>query len=82
MVKAGGTLEYSLFSPMRLRFTSGLDNHTRYVFQKYIYWRYKDVIVCVIITYSKGKDQPGKVADRALGQLNKENEYFLVPVHA
>ena len=32
--------------------------------------------------YSKGKDQPGKVAKPARGQLNSENEYFLVPVRA
>ena len=38
--------------------------------------------VCIFITYSKSKDQPGKVANPARGQLNRENEYFLVPVHA
>ena len=27
-------------------------------------------------------DQPGKVANTARGQLNKENEYFPVPVRA
>ena len=27
-------------------------------------------------TYSKSKDQPGKVANPARGQSNKENEYF------
>ena len=39
---------------------------------------------CMTIThiYSKGKDQPGKVANLARGQLNGENEYFLVPVRA
>ena len=26
--------------------------------------------------YSKSKDQPGKVANPARGQLNRENEYF------
>ena len=31
-------------------------------------------------TYSKGKDQPGYVANLACGQLNRENEYFPVPV--
>ena len=31
--------------------------------------------VCMVITYSKGKDQPGKVANPARGQLNKENKY-------
>ena len=30
-------------------------------------------------TYSKSKDQPGKVANSACGQLNKENQHF--PVH-
>ena len=31
-------------------------------------------------TYSKSMDQPGKVANPARGQLNRENEYLL-PVH-
>ena len=30
-------------------------------------------------TYSKSMDQPGKVANPACGQLNREKEYF--PVH-
>ena len=34
------------------------------------------VYVCVAITYSKSKDQPGKVANPARGQLNRENEYI------
>ena len=29
---------------------------------------------------AKGKDQPGKVANPARGQLKRENEYFVVPV--
>ena len=29
--------------------------------------------VCMVIPYSKGKDQPGKVANPARGQLNREN---------
>ena len=38
--------------------------------------------VCMVITYSKGKDQPGKVANPARGHLNRENGYFPVPVRA
>ena len=38
--------------------------------------------VCMIITYSKSKDQPGKVANPARGPLNRNNEYFPVPVRA
>ena len=38
--------------------------------------------VCMDITYSKSKDQPGKVANPARGQLSRENEYFPVPVCA
>ena len=30
-------------------------------------------------TYSKSKDQPGKVANPARGQLNRVNEYFPCP---
>ena len=33
-------------------------------------------------TYSKSMDQPGEVANPARGQLNRENEYFPVPVRA
>ena len=33
-------------------------------------------------TYSKSNDQPGKVANPARGQLNKENECSPVRVHA
>ena len=33
-------------------------------------------------TYGKSKDQPGKVANLARGQLNTKNEYFPVPVRA
>ena len=29
--------------------------------------------VCMIVTYSKCEDQPGKVANPARGQLNREN---------
>ena len=37
---------------------------------------------CMVITYSKGKGQLGKVADPARGQLKRENEYFPVLVGA
>ena len=33
--------------------------------------------VCMVITYSKSMDQPGKVVNPARGQLNRKNEYFL-----
>ena len=33
-------------------------------------------------TYSKSMDQPGKVANPARGQLNRENEYFSLRVRA
>ena len=36
----------------------------------------------IAITYSKGKDQPGKVANPARGQLNRENECSTVLVRA
>ena len=32
--------------------------------------------------YSKSMDQPGKVANPARGQLNRENGHFSVPVRA
>ena len=33
----------------------------------------------LVITYGKGKDQPGKVANPAHGQLDRVNEHFHVP---
>ena len=33
-------------------------------------------------TYSKSMEQPGKVANPARGQLNRENQYFPVRVRA
>ena len=33
-------------------------------------------------TYSESMDQPSKVANPARGRLNRENEYFPVPVRA
>ena len=38
--------------------------------------------VCMVITYSKSKDQPVKVANIAHGQLNRKKLYFPVPVRA
>ena len=40
--------------------------------------------VCIVITQSRvpGMDQPGKVANLARGQLNRENEYSPDPVRA
>ena len=40
--------------------------------------------VCMVITYSKSKDQSGKVANPARCQLNRKNniEYFPVCVRA
>ena len=40
------------------------------------------MFVCMVITYSKCKDQPGKIANPARGQLNRENKCFPVPVGA
>ena len=36
----------------------------------------------MVIAYSKGKDEPGRVANPARGQLNRENVFFPVPVRA
>ena len=38
--------------------------------------------VCMVITYSKSKDQPSKIVNPARGQLNRENIYFPVRVRA
>ena len=52
-----------------------------YIIFVYMY-DYSDmyVYVCMLITYSKGKDQPGKVANLARGQLTRENELLPVSV--
>ena len=38
--------------------------------------------VCMVITYIKSKDQPGKIDNPARGELNKEKLYFPVRVCA
>ena len=38
--------------------------------------------VCMVITYSKSMDQPGKIANPVRGQLNREKEYFPVRIRA
>ena len=38
--------------------------------------------ICMVITCSKGKDQPGEVANPARGQLNQETDFSPVPVRA
>ena len=38
--------------------------------------------ICMVITYSKGKDKAGKVANLVRRQLNRENGFFPVPVRA
>ena len=42
------------------------------------------ILNCMVITYSKGKDQPGchKVTNSARGQLKRENDSFVVPIRA
>ena len=42
----------------------------------------RGIYVCMLITYSKGKYQPGKVANPARGQLDRKNKYFPVLVRA
>ena len=41
-----------------------------------------ELYVYMVITSSKRKEQPGKVANPARGQLNRENEYSPVLVRA
>ena len=43
---------------------------------------YSCLYVYMVMAYSKSMDQPGKVANPARGQLNRENEHFPVPVRA
>ena len=39
-------------------------------------------LINMVITHSSVMDQPGKVANPARGQLNRENEYSPVPARA
>ena len=41
--------------------------------------RVRGMYVCVVITYGKSMDQPGKVANPARGQLIRENLIFSYP---
>ena len=41
-------------------------------------WLSGRIFFFFVITYSKGKDQPGKVANPARGHLNRENYVFPV----
>ena len=43
---------------------------------------YVCMYICAVIKFSKGKDQPGKIANPARGQLKRENMFFPVPVRA
>ena len=38
--------------------------------------------ICMVITYSKSMDPPGKVSNPGRGRLNRKNEYFPVRVRA
>ena len=60
---------------MKMRQTVFVDSLYVLIYSMYVY-------VCMIISYSEGKDQPGKVANPAHGQLNWENGCFPVPVRA
>ena len=42
----------------------------------------EDMYACMVITYSKIKDQPEKVGNPPHGQLNREYGFFPVPVSA
>ena len=46
------------------------------------WYRVASYCICMVITYSRVVGQPGKVANPARGQRNRENEYFPVPVRA
>ena len=46
-----------------------------YVCMHVCIFMYVCTYVCMVITYSKSMDEPGKVANPALGQLNRENVF-------
>ena len=50
--------------------------------RRYSYMSYSLLSFVCMVTLSAGMDEPGKVVNPACGQLNRENEYFSVPVRA
>ena len=48
----------------------------------YMYMYVVCMYVCMVMTQDKSKGQPGKVANVARGQLNRENGHFPVPIRA
>ena len=66
-------------NPRQVQPTENIGNLSasrRYIWVRTTVSFYCMLYVYMIITYSKSMDQPGKVADPARGQLNRENEYF------
>ena len=63
---------YFLFGEMyiRARFTAAY----KYTYVCDYSGIYVCIYVCMVITYSKGKDQPGKVADPARGQIAEQGK--------
>ena len=78
--------EVDRHSPYKLQYNfSSTVQYTVYIFRRsgqVPTHRQYSMYVCMVITCSKGEDQPGKVANPARGQLNRENGYFSVPVRA
>ena len=66
---------YSIWYPIKL----SIYPYTSY---DYNYTSILCMYVCMAITYKKSKDQPGKVANPARGQMKRENGYFPVLVRA
>ena len=67
--------------------TSDLDRPAKYGLVKNGHFSARSMYVCMYVcmyghTYSRSMDQPGKVANPAGGQLNRENGYFPVRVRA
>ena len=52
----------------------GSHHDDRYFFLIMVWYKpRRELYVCVVITYSKNRDQRGKAANSAHGQLNREN---------
>ena len=43
------------------------------------WYRLPGTYLCFVFTYEKSMDQPGKVANPARGQLNRENDFYSCP---
>ena len=68
---SGANVDREIFVHIPFQLTSSVGNLTRL-----------SLLCYMVIAHGKVKDQPGRVADPARGQLDMENKYFPVRIRA